>query len=69
MKKRAFAVVGAAAAIGVLAAAGGAQAASSSAGSSSLPPACVTEPLPNPVLPGAQLEIGYCPSGPDSGIG
>ena len=26
-----------------------------------VPPVCVRQPLPNPVVPDAQLQVGYCP--------
>jgi hypothetical protein len=26
-----------------------------------VPPVCIRIPLPNSVLPGAQIQIGYCP--------
>jgi ABC-type sugar transport system substrate-binding protein len=26
-----------------------------------VPPVCVKQPLPNPFLPGAQIQVGYCP--------
>jgi hypothetical protein len=26
-----------------------------------VPPVCVRVPVPNPYLPGAQVQVGYCP--------
>jgi hypothetical protein len=26
-----------------------------------VPPACVRVPVPNPFVPGAQIQVGYCP--------
>lgn len=29
--------------------------------SPTLPPVCVREPVPNPLIPDAQVQVGYCP--------
>jgi hypothetical protein len=26
-----------------------------------VPPVCVRVPIPNPYIPGAQIQVGYCP--------
>jgi hypothetical protein len=45
---------------GVLAGPGAALAQASPSGVT-VPPVCVKQPLPNPFLPGAQIQVGYCP--------
>jgi hypothetical protein len=36
-------------------------AAQASTPKATVPPLCLRVPLPNPVLPGAQIQVGYCP--------
>jgi hypothetical protein len=61
MRRRVVAMLLAAGALcGVLAGPGAALAQASPSGVT-VPPVCVKQPLPNPFLPGAQIQVGYCP--------
>jgi hypothetical protein len=62
MSKRRGAVVGfLAAGIGLLGLVLPAAAHATTRPKATLPPLCLRVPLPNPVLPGAQIQVGYCP--------
>ena len=61
MRRRVVAILLAVGALGGALAGPGAALAQSSPSAVTVPPVCVKQPLPNPFIPDAQLQVGYCP--------
>jgi hypothetical protein len=61
MAKRAIAALGIVAASTIGAAAVMFPSAAGASSQAQVPPACVRIPVPNPLIPGAQIQVGYCP--------
>jgi hypothetical protein len=61
MAKRAVAALGVVAASMIGAAAVMFPSAAGASTQAQVPPVCVRVPVPNPLIPGAQIQVGYCP--------